>query len=80
MPVTLRIASDRLFKFWSSSCWRVTTDTDCGISLSVCVPLPSVTALLVYESVPSLVAGVAAPMTVTASSCVTPPCGAACKA
>ncbi|MNW17174.1 hypothetical protein D3C71_2162610 [compost metagenome] len=47
MPVTVRMASSRFTRFWSSSNWRVTTDTDCGISRTLCAPLPNVTAAAV---------------------------------
>ncbi|MNV86561.1 hypothetical protein D3C71_1806050 [compost metagenome] len=55
MPAVLLTASGRLVMSWSSIRWRVSTVTDCGMSLSACVVLPMVTAGDVYEPVPSVV-------------------------
>ena len=47
MPGTASIAWVRVLMFWSSMALRVSTLTDCGMSLSFCVPLPMVTAPVV---------------------------------
>ncbi|MOA42967.1 hypothetical protein D3C78_1650720 [compost metagenome] len=56
MPGVLSSTCSSVLRFWSSSILRVITVTDCGVSFSVCTPLPMVTAWAVYDWVPSLVA------------------------
>jgi hypothetical protein len=55
MPGTTLAASVSSTKFWLSSCVRVITDTDCGVSLAVSSVLVAAPAeVAAYESKPSV--------------------------
>lgn len=68
-PVVWASASSSVVRFLSSSCCRVITLTDCGVSRIDCVILPMVSAPLVYDPVSSVVGSRRLPpLTVTACS------------
>ncbi|MNE99886.1 hypothetical protein D3C80_1986280 [compost metagenome] len=56
MPGVFSMTWSMVLRFWSSSILRVITVTDCGVSLSEWAPLAMVTAPVVYEPLPSVVA------------------------
>ena len=53
-PVVFSSTSLMVARFWSSMRLRVTTVTDCGMSLSACSVLPMVAALAAYDCEPSV--------------------------